>query len=161
MSGAHSHDIAVPRPALLGLAALVGLSLAMTAAVSAGWLSREAVPAVSRAAAQVQPVRTRTLVFADVAGGAVRISDAQTGAEVALIETETQGGGFIRGVLRGMARERRMHAIGSAAPFTLTLWADGSLSLADPATGRSVELGAFGPDNRLTFLRLIAPEAAR
>ena len=48
--------------------------------------------------------------------------------------------------MRGLARERRSHGFGNDAPFTLTAWRDGELSLTDTATGRSIELTAFGAD---------------
>jgi len=48
-----------------------------------------------------------------------------------------------------------MHGIGSVPPFELTLWQDGSLSLHDTATGRDVELGGFGNDNRVVFMELL------
>ena len=72
----------------------------------------------------------------------------------------TQGGGFIRGVLRGVARDRKMRGIGAQPPFALTLWRDGSLSLTDTATGREVELGGFGADNRAVFVALLEGEGA-
>lgn len=155
MSHAHSHENTVPRPALALAFALVGVSVAMTAAVSIGWIDREAVPAVERQLADVQPVEVRNLSFADRADGSVAVTDVDSGEVIATYTGEADGGGFIRGVLRGMARDRRMHDIGSAPPFALTLWQDGSLSLSDAATGRSVELGAFGPDNRATFMQLL------
>ena len=64
--------------------------------------------------------------------------------------------------MRGLARERRMHGIGSEAPFTLTQWRDGELTLTDSATGRSIELNAFGTTNRAAFAALLrAPEFPR
>ncbi len=151
----HSHEQAVPRPALIAAGALVLGTIGMSAAVSLGYLDREAVPAQVRAEANVSPVSTRELTFADREDGSVMIADATTGAQIRLIETETQSGGFIRGVMRGMARERRTYGIGSQPPFRLILWQDGSLSLVDLATQRTVELGAFGPDNRAVFMTLL------
>lgn len=155
MSMAHSHDNTVPKPALIAAAALVGFSLLMTATVKIGWLDREAVPAVARAQADVTPARQRSLHFADQPDGAVLISDARTGATVFTIPAGSEQGGFIRGVLRGLARERRMHGVGEAPPFTLTMWQDGSLSMVDEGTGRSIELGGFGSDNRAAFAALL------
>lgn len=155
MSHAHSHENTVPRPALWLAGGLVGFSLLMTASVTMGLFDREAVPQITRMEANVAPVEVRELRFADRADGAVLITEADSGATVAVVETETEGGGFIRGVLRGLARERRMYGVGSSPPFTLTLWQDGSISLVDSATGRNVELGAFGPDNRATFVALL------
>lgn len=159
MSHSHSHANTVPRPALAMALALVVLTLLMTAAVRLGLAEREAVPAIERSKAAVAPVRTISLLFADMPDGAVRVGDAASGAVIASLKGENDGGGFVRGVLRGMARDRAMRGVGQVPPFTLTLWQDGSLSLADPATGRTVELGAFGPDNRAAFLRFIAPES--
>lgn len=159
MSHGHSHENTVPAPALAAAGALVVFALLMTAAVQIGWLDREAVPSSERAAAAVAPQETRTLAFADQPDGSVTITDVEQGQQVAVIEANSDQGGFIRGVLRGMARERRMHGIGAEPPFTLTLWQDGSLSLVDDATGRSVELGAFGPDNRAAFDALLATGA--
>ena len=45
--------------------------------------------------------------------------------------------------------------IGDGPPFTLTLWRDGELSLTDTATGRAIELTAFGTTNRATFAALL------
>jgi putative photosynthetic complex assembly protein len=48
-------------------------------------------------------------------------------------------------------------------PFTLTRWENGGLTLADPVTGRSVEVSSFGPDNRAVYANLLpaAPEGTR
>jgi putative photosynthetic complex assembly protein len=161
MNHAHSHANTVPRPALAMAIALVVVSLLTTGAVQIGLAEREAVPAVERSKAAVVPARTLSLRFADMPDGAVQVSNAASGALIATLHGENDGGGFVRGVLRGMARDRQMRGIGREPPFTLTLWQDGSLSLMDPATGRAVELGAFGPDNRKAFLRFIAPNAGR
>jgi putative photosynthetic complex assembly protein len=152
---AHSHENTVPRPALIMAGALVLLSIALTATVTLGFVDREAVPAVERAKAAVAPAATRELRFDDAATGDVRVSDAASGELVLLVDQDTQSGGFIRGVLRGLARDRRMRGIGSEPHFELTLWQDGSLTLSDSATGRDVELGGFGSDNRAIFMGLL------
>jgi putative photosynthetic complex assembly protein len=66
--------------------------------------------------------------------------------------------GFIRGVLRSFARERRAKNIKMEVAYRLTLWDDYSLSLTDTGTGRTIELGSFGPDNRAAFAALLPPE---
>ena len=48
-----------------------------------------------------------------------------------------------------------MRGIGNQPPFQLSLWPDGQLSLTDTATGRSIELTAFGSINRAAFLPLL------
>jgi putative photosynthetic complex assembly protein len=161
MSHAHSHENTVPRPALILAGALVATTLALTGLVRAGVLSREAVPAVERAKTGVVAAQVRHLVFIDRADGAVVVRDAADDATLAVLIGENDGGGFVRGVMRGMARERRMNGIGPAAPFELTQWGNGSLTLRDPATGRSIELGSFGATNRAAFARFLNGTAAK
>jgi putative photosynthetic complex assembly protein len=69
--------------------------------------------------------------------------------------------GFLRGTLRGFARIRRSDGVGAIPPMLLTGYADGRLVLADPSTGRLVELEAFGSSNEAVFARLLtmAPRA--
>ncbi len=155
MSHGHSHENTVPKPALVAAGLLIAVCLLMTAAVSLGFMERQAVPTVERAEANVAPIAERSLRFLDQENGTVLIADVSNGDTVAVIDVETQSGGFVRGVLRGLARERRMHGIGSEPPFDLTLWGDGSISLTDSATGRIIELGAFGPDNRAVFAAML------
>lgn len=155
MSHAHSHENTVPKPALVAAGLLVGACLLMTSAVSLGLMDRQAVPTVARAEANIAPVAERSLQFLDQEDGTVLIADVSTGETVQVIDMETQSGGFVRGVLRGLARERRLNGIGSQPPFDLTLWEDGGISLTDSATGRIIELGAFGPDNRAVFAAML------
>jgi putative photosynthetic complex assembly protein len=63
--------------------------------------------------------------------------------------------GFIRATLRGLARERRRGDLGAEAPFRLASWPDGGLSLEDTATGRTLDLRAFGPTQAEAFARLL------
>lgn len=151
----HDHENTVPGPALACAIALVVACFALASAASLGFADREAVPAAVRAQANVAPVAERSLRFADQADGTVLVTDASDDAQITVIDIDTQSGGFVRGVMRSMARERRMHAVGAQPPFALTLWEDGSLSLLDTATRRSIELGAFGPDNRAVFLAML------
>jgi len=155
MSHAHSHENTVPKPALVAAGMLVGACLLMTTAVSLGFMDRQAVPTVARAEANVVPVAERSLQFLDQDDGTVLIEDVSNGDTVAVIDMDTQSGGFVRGVLRGLARERRLNGVGAEPPFDLTLWGDGSISLTDSATGRIIELGAFGPDNRAVFAAML------
>jgi putative photosynthetic complex assembly protein len=100
---------------------------------------------------------SRALVFEDTASGAVAVHDATTGAEVALFEGEQ---GFVRGVLRAMARSRRMQSADRHAPLLLQNHADGSLSLFDASTGERINLESFGHTQRATFARLQDPAAS-
>ena len=81
----------------------------------------------------------------------------------AFLEVLAVGGdGFVRGVLRGVARERRGRGLGSDLPVRLIARRDGTLALEDPATGRRIELNAFGATNAAAFARFlpVAPALA-
>ncbi len=153
MSTAHSHDNMIPSGAIKLAVGLVGASLMLVMAVRADWLAPSTTPGQYRAEAQVRPVADRLLSFADVKGD-VQVTDVRTGAVIASFGQE--GSGFIRGVMRGLARERRMHRIGAAPPFRLTRYSDSQLTLTDTATGRVIELSGFGATNRATFAALLA-----
>ena len=133
-----------PRAPLIGLFALVGLSLA---AAVAGRISG---PSVVETTGSV--VTQRDLRFADGADGSVIITDAQDGSPVEVLTGEN---GFIRGTLRGLARPRRSEGIGSEDAFRLAAWSDGRLTLDDPATGRHLELEAFGSLNTEVFAKML------
>jgi len=158
MSAAHDHENTVPQGALRLAGALIVFVLLLVSAVKIGWIDHAASPTAERAEKATAPVETRSLAFRDTDDGAVLVTDQATGEEVARFGDE--GGGFVRGVLRGLARERHMKAIGQEPPFELTLWNDGALSLTDSATGRVIELGAFGPDNRAVFAKLLDGKAS-
>jgi putative photosynthetic complex assembly protein len=97
-------------------------------------------------------VMSRTLHFADRTAGAIDVTKSGSGALVQRIEGEQ---GFVRGTLRGFARERRARGVGPEAPFELVLHTDGRLTLNDPSTGRRVDLESFGPTNLAEFARLM------
>ncbi len=150
----HAQAEQLPRGAVMLAGTLVGFALLLTASVRIAQLPPAASPVLLRQAEHVAPVASRTLRFIDQSDRGVRIEDVGTGRTAATI-VPGQKTGFIRGVMRGLARERRMHGIGSAPPFTLTQWRDGELSLTDTATGRSIELDAFGSTNRAAFAALL------
>ena len=143
-------DFGFPRaPLMIGMA-MVGLSLA---GAVAGRLTAGEATAPTEA-----PLAARELVFEDRADGAVVARAAGDLRPVEVFEGEN---GFLRGTLRGLARTRHAEQVGPAAPFRLARWADGRLTLDDPATGRHVELLAFGATNAAVFARLLtAPEQA-
>ena len=98
-------------------------------------------------------VASRDLLFADQRDGGVLVTDATSGKRVALVEPTT--GGFMRGIMRGLVREHRLKEQATGTAFRLTHWADGRLSIADPTTGESFDLEAFGSTNELAFAKLL------
>ena len=136
----------VPRGALIGAAALITFSL-VTAAV--GRLTQRSAGELPAG----EPVASSELRFSDRSDGAVVIADAASGQVVDVIAPGTNG--FLRSVLRGLARERKRQDLGETLPFRLTRWADNRLLLDDEATGRRIDLGAFGPTNAEAFARVL------
>jgi putative photosynthetic complex assembly protein len=101
----------------------------------------------------VPAVESRDLRFSDRADGAVVVVDAENDSVLQVIAPGTNG--FLRGVLRGLARERKRQEIGMEPPFRLTRWVDGRLSIEDPATRQRIDFGAFGPTNAAVFVALM------
>ncbi|MCR9266479.1 MAG: photosynthetic complex assembly protein PuhC [Alphaproteobacteria bacterium] len=139
-----------PRGALIAAAALIGFALITTGVARLTGFSTGQTPVAEQ-------VASRDLVFRDnPAGGVWVLTAPQNGAEAQPLTLVVPGeGGFIRGVMRSMARERRMYDVGEEPAFRLTRWADTRLSLTDLATGRQVELTAFGPTNTDAFGKLL------
>ncbi len=126
---------------------LLGLLVAVGALRLSGWNA-----SVEPGAVVVQ----RALSFADTADGAVQVVDTASGQTVALMQGEQ---GFLRGILRGLARERRQHSVGSAPPYLLSLRDDGRLLISDPSTGQRIDLASFGPDNAAVFARWLPSQS--
>ena len=159
MSGSHSHGEMLPRGTLFIAGALVLFALTAASVVRIAQIPPAASPVLMREQAGIRAVKSRDLRFVDRADGAVVIEDVRGG--IASVIVPGQQTGFIRGVMRGLARERRAHGIGDGPPFKLTLWQDGELSLVDSATGRAIELTAFGSTNRATFAALLDAQNAK
>ena len=135
-----------PRAALMAVAVVVGLTLLVVSTLRLqGFDPAQAPGAV---------VAERQLVFSDGADGAVLVRDALGGELVARMAGEQ---GFLRGVLRGLARERRALGVPADRPYALTLHADSRLLITDSATGQRIDLASFGPDNAAVFLRWLPP----
>jgi putative photosynthetic complex assembly protein len=92
--------------------------------------------------------------FEDRPDGTLAVLDATTGREASIVQPGTNG--FIRGVLRGMFRGRKLEALSRDGQFRLAREADGHLTLEDPETGRRVDLDSFGPTNSAAFAGLLA-----
>ncbi len=155
MSSTHKHvDPTVPKGALWFCAGVVGFTLVMAGAVRLGYMPVAASPLAVRTAAQLVPTASRDLSFIDRADGGLTITDVVTG-DVAKSIAPGEPSGFIRGLLRGMGRERRMKNVDKAVPYRLEAWPNGQLSLTDMGTARSIELSAFGPTNRAAMAELL------
>lgn len=145
----HRHHMPVGRGPLLAAALLIVATIAGVATLR---ISGADVSTRSQAAVVAQ----RALHFEDQADGGVRVLDALPGQPPRLLQVVDAGaGGFLRGALRALVRQRRAAGVGPEAPFVLTARADGRLTLVDPATSERVDLESFGPTNAAIFARLL------
>lgn len=140
-----------PRLPLVAAGLLVALTLALVAAAKLTTIGVYRAPPP-----QAQIIRD--LRFEDRPNGSIAVFDASTNEEAAVLAEGANG--FIRGVLRSFARERRANedAITTATsgfPFRISLSADQELSIQDLATGRFIELNAFGETNAGAFAQLL------
>ncbi|MBU7580687.1 MAG: photosynthetic complex assembly protein [Porphyrobacter sp.] len=146
-------EITVHKVPLMLMGGIVAISVVLTASVTMGFLPKQSVPSEARAAAGITATQERTLRFFDEPDGTVRIED---GASAEVLARFGEGeGGFIRATVRSLVHQRRIRGLGPEVPFTLTAWQNGNLTLADPATGRAVEVSAFGPANRAVYADLL------
>lgn len=139
-----------PRGALIGAGLVVGLSLAVTAAARISQVLNPHTPAPISA---TPAARTVDLRFFDQPDGSVSVRNADNGSSVAQLAPGTNG--FIRGVMRGLAHDRLRRGIGPQPPFVLQQWSGGRLALTDQATGRVIDLDAFGITNKEAFVALL------
>jgi putative photosynthetic complex assembly protein len=133
-------------------AGLGGLLMIAVLAATTWSVATEGRP-VPAPATSAPVAESRSLSFTYHPTGAVTVHDGETGALVA--DLTMNEGGFVSGVLRVMALERRQSAIGIEKPFRLTAYGDGRLSLADPETGRMIDINAFGRTQVETFAALL------
>lgn len=150
MSAVHHEQM--PRLPLYAAISLVLASILVVGGQRIGVLG--APPAAETR--QATATMSQDLRFFDQPDGGVRV--VAGGGEERLIPTAS--GGFVRGVLRSLVRERRSMGLGSEQAFRVTEWSDGAVTIHDLATGRTLNLNAFGPTNRQDFLTLIAPVGA-
>jgi putative photosynthetic complex assembly protein len=140
------HEPVVPKGGIVAAAALVLFSLATvtTARLTGTGGVHMTLPAA---------VESRGFQFKDGQNGAVLVYDA---GNRQLVDTLAPGSnGFIRVVLRGLARERKLGDIGQQPPFRLTRFVNGQITLTDTSTGKQIDLDAFGSANTEAFARLL------
>jgi len=137
----------VPRGAILGAAALIGFSLV---AATVGRLTGVGAVRTDYATS----VQRLSLRFEDRRDGGISVIAPESGAIIGVVPAGTDG--FVRTVLRSLAFDRKRHRVGSGPAFIIAKWADGHSTIDDPATGRRVDLAAFGAANMQAFEHLVA-----
>lgn len=137
----------VPRPVLVGVGVLMIVALVL-AGTARAWRDTAPPPA---------PLEVYEVTFEDRPDGTLLMREARTGREARVLPPG--GSSFVRGVLRGMFRARKLESLGRDARFRLAREVDGTLSLGDPQTDRRISLEGFGATNRAAFAELL--DAAR
>jgi putative photosynthetic complex assembly protein len=94
----------------------------------------------------------RAIILDGTKAGDVTVRD-ESGQPVLVLGTDQ--GGFVSVIWRGMDRKRMLHGIEGNPPVNLVEYANGRLSLQDPASGWSAELASFGALNEAAFTRLL------
>jgi putative photosynthetic complex assembly protein len=134
----------VPRTLLWAMFGLAMATLAITSfAVVTG---REPV-------AQPQPaevVRDRWIVLEGHDAQAVTVRNRDGS-----VMLDLPHGGFVTVIQNGLATERKKHKVDPLKPVRIAEYANGRLAVEDPETGWSIELYAFGKDNKAAFERLL------
>jgi putative photosynthetic complex assembly protein len=146
--------LAYPRLPLAAATSLAVVALASVALLRVTGAGPEpvAVSAVESVAMEI------ALEFHDRDDGSVVVMDAADGAVIDVLEPGTNG--FVRGMLRSLARARRAVDAGPEAPFYLQRMQSGRLLLSDAVTGQEIDLRAFGPSSVEAFERFL-PTAAQ
>ncbi len=144
---------AFPRGALIAAAGLVSFSLVATILGNHAGLGNHLGRVASTIPPISAPAREVSLAFADQTDGSVQVKDFASGRVLGVLPAGSDG--FVRGVMRGMAHERMAHHITSGPGFHLVEGTDRRVVLEDPATGRRIDLNAFGDINLKAFSRFL------
>lgn len=135
----------IPVALLRGMLALV---LATVAVVSFAVLTgRE--PTGQPQVAEV--LSERSLILDGHSAQAITVYDAD-----GTLLADLPHGGFITVIQSGVETIRRRHRMDPLLPVTIRQYANGRLAVEDPETGWSVELYAFGDDNKAAFEQLLS-----
>jgi putative photosynthetic complex assembly protein len=103
--------------------------------------------------AVVETHRVTMMIGAD---DSVTLKSVETGAVI--VGFDKGHGGFLRGAIRAFGLKRNQMKIAPDAPFVVTRWESGRITLNDPATGHQVPVDSFGPMVTKMFAPLV-PEA--
>jgi putative photosynthetic complex assembly protein len=141
-------QLAPPRPFIRAALALVAATFALAIASSQFGIGRSTDD-------YVNAVAQRSLSFTDAPDGGILVHDAVDGSLALTLPKGTNG--FLRGALRSLASSRRRGQLSSTAPFVLTAWEDGRVSLEDPLTKQRIAVTSFGPTQVRSFVALLDP----
>jgi putative photosynthetic complex assembly protein len=122
-------DKPIPRSLLISVGALLFLVVGLVAVARVtGYKLGEAPAAVA--------TMSRDVVFVDQPDGSVVVVDPGSRQTIDVLSPGAYG--FVRGAMRALAREHRGLGRGEEAPFRLTAWEDGRVTLDDLTTGARI-----------------------
>lgn len=133
------------RKRLPGLTMTALATTVLAIAVASRLVVHEGAPAAT-------PLQAADLLMQDQDDGSIVVTAAPCGRAVDVVPPASNG--FLRVLLAGLVRERTREHV-TAAAFHITRWSDGRLTIDDAATGRLIELEAFGPANAGAFGRVL------
>jgi putative photosynthetic complex assembly protein len=97
----------------------------------------------------VAPLASRLLQIEDETQGRVIVRDRKTGE---ILKTFHSGeGAFFRATLRALVNDRKRRGVTTPGDFRLEAHVARQLFLIDEATGKTLALNAYGPDNAAVF----------
>lgn len=132
---------------------LVGIAAVLAAAVILAYAGRQDALTPQDASTLATPIRALDIRFEEDAEGTIQVVAGETGA---VLRTLPPGeGGFMRGVLRPLRRERMRMEVASDAPYRLVRWSDGRLTLADAGADLVMDIAAFGATSVAAFASLL------
>lgn len=142
---AHNDEIGMPKGALLAAASVVlfALAIATTARLTGIGVSKTPEAPVAQ---------SRELRFSETEDGRLLVFEPGGTSPVGVLGRDHHG--FVRVVLKGLARERMLHETDRGSPVRLVSLTDGRRLVEDPTTGRSINLRAFGAGNAEAFTML-------
>jgi putative photosynthetic complex assembly protein len=138
----------IPRLLLRAMLAMVLVSLALAVIVRLTGME----PAATPPDATTPVVAERMIQIMGNLDGSATVRDGEGGL---IAEYGPMEAGFISGVHRALARERKLAKVEGNPAVRIVRYADGRLGLRDPATGWRVELIGFGATNRDAFAALL------
>lgn len=136
----------VPRVLVIGMFALMGLSLAIVTFARLTDQPLRGVPVESAIVAE------RAITLIGARSGGVTVADS-TGTQIA--SSAENNAGFIDVIWNSVARERKVQGVAGNPPLRLVRRENGHTAIIDPATNWSIELIGYGKDNVAAFARLI------
>lgn len=141
------------------LSLIIGLGLLIAFVSDTSTVDWSGPAAVTPNGAPLEISAEKAIFFEDGAEGTIIVRNADTDQVIGTLPFGE--GGFVRQVMRGFVRARRLKDIGAEVPFILQSTADGLILIKDETLDRTVILNAFGVDNAAAFASLLANDAEK